>query len=133
MISESSPTANIRATVPEAPLPDDVAVCAGCGGRAYRISRNMNKKCSFCGSFKVKRNPVRPKVCRTCVRKYCRFIPGGQLTCKHRIAAPKPVSKTRLATAGNGLGHVCGECKLFPTAADWTASWNGGDAHPCLG
>lgn len=107
----------IKPTAPEAPLPDDVAVCAGCNGRSVKISRNMNKKCAFCGSFKAKRNPVRPKVCKTCVRRYCKYIPGGQLTCKHKITPPAPVSKTRLATAGEGLGHFCGQCRKWTTPA----------------
>ena len=122
-----------RATVPEAPLPGDVAVCAGCGGRAIKVSRNMNKKCSFCGSFKVRRNPVRPQVCRTCERRYCKYIPGGQQTCKHKITKPTPVSKTRLARAGKGLGHVCGECTFLPTIADLTAAFHGRETQACIG
>ena len=96
---------------PEAAPPKDVFVCAGCGGRAFKISRNMNKKCSFCGSFKIKRNPIVPKVCSTCDRKYCKHIPGGQLTCKFKRTRSNPVSTNRLATAGKGLGHACAECE----------------------
>ena len=133
MIPERNPTPADRASVPEAPLPSDVAVCAGCGGRAYRISRNMNKKCSFCGSFKVRRNPVLPKICDKCDRRYCKYIPGGQSTCKHRITKPTQVSKTRLARAGKGLGHVCGECKFLPTIPDLIASFHGRETHACIG
>ena len=133
MLKKSNPMPTDGPTIPEAPLPGDVAVCAGCGGRAIKISRHMNKKCSFCGSFKIVRNPVRPRVCRTCDRRYCTYIPGGQVTCKHENRKPKPVSKTRLATAGSGLGHVCGDCRGFPTVADLTSHFYGRETRACIG
>jgi hypothetical protein len=122
-----------RPSVPETPAPGDVAVCAGCGGRLYKLSRNFYESCAFCGSRKHKRNPKRPLVCLTCLRNGCRLTPQGKTRCKDLVKRTKPVSKTRLATAGNGLGHLCGECNLFPTPADLIASFHGWKSHPCEG
>lgn len=132
MNTESNPPTN-DVTVPETPLSEDLCVCAECGGRVFRISRHLYEACLFCGSRKRRRNPKRPKICRTCSRTYCRLIPQGRVTCKSRVRLLKPVSKTRLATAGKGLGHICEECQLFPTLSILTECWNGKRDHPCIG
>jgi hypothetical protein len=99
----------------ETPLPGDVAVCAGCGGKLYKLSRNFYEPCSFCGSRKPKRNPIRPQVCRRCATTHCRLIPQGKTVCKDLVTPRKRVSEARLATAGAGLDHTCSECQSWPT------------------
>lgn len=132
MIQENNPLPIIPATVKEAPLPEDLVVCAGCGGRTSKLSRDFYH-CKFCGCRKAKRNPKRPQVCRGCIRTYCRYIPEGRTTCKKLVKPIKPASKTRLKTAGKGLNHICGECVFMPTIPDIIAAWNGKHTPACVG
>src|ERR1035437_2679880 len=110
-MTETNPLPTDRATVREAPLREDLAVCAGCGGKVYKLSLHFYERCSFCGSRKLRRNSKRPQVCRMCVVKFCRYIPEGKTTCTKLVKKTKPVSKTRLARAGKGLHHLCFECQ----------------------
>ncbi len=107
MVSEGIVTD--RRGTKEKPLPEDIAVCAGCGGRIFKVSRHFYEQCAFCGSRKAKRNPIRPQVCRTCAKTPCRLIPQGRVTCDSRIARPKS------ATSGKSINVT----SAFVTLLNW--------------